>query len=350
MGEADQGEEEEELVEIDSAALELRCGFHARAWDDLVPAETLAALQAQVELGAGGGGLGGSSFWVGAEGAPRTPLEHFALDVWALHMRGRAPAECDPARSGVEYWVQRRGSQMPRGAQSINWHFDKDEELREAHGLFVHPFISTVTYLSDAGAPTVVMPVQIELDGSGARASEAGGSAAAATVSYPRRGRHLAFTGRALHGCPLELAFQKRRQRPYERLTVLVNLWINHRPAGVERAPPDAAPPTGKRTRLGAGASLARADAPPQLEVRSLGAGASASGPRGARSAAIAFEFPVGDAAVARVRLTEARALRRLVEAEASPPVLSVPVEIDIVEEEAADSEDDDSGVCGVGV
>ncbi|KAG8465809.1 hypothetical protein KFE25_005379 [Diacronema lutheri] len=308
-----------EEVQLDAAALEIECAFDVRAWDDLVPAETLASLEAAcAELGATD-----SSFWVGADGAARTPLERFALDVWAFHMHGRTPAECDLARSGVEFWAQRRSSRSARAAQSINWHFDKDEALREAHGVFVHPHISTVTYLSDAGAPTVVMPVRIDLDGTGARLDAPAASASCATVSYPRRGRHLAFNGRLLHGCPIELAFQ--RVQSYERRTVLVNIWLNHRPAGIETAAH-----VGKRARPPASSSLAPGQ-PPPLELRALPgvAGAEGLSAARARASAVRLDFPVGDMAHARVSV-EARALRRLFGegAAAAPPVVRVHAEV----------------------
>jgi hypothetical protein len=39
-------------------------------------------------------------------------------------------------RSGAEFWVQKRSLGQP-----INWHWDKDEQLRDATGLTVHPLV-----------------------------------------------------------------------------------------------------------------------------------------------------------------------------------------------------------------
>ena len=39
---------------------------------------------------------------------------------------------------------------------SIGMHWDKDEDLVDQQGINIHPHLSTVTYLSDAGAPTLV--------------------------------------------------------------------------------------------------------------------------------------------------------------------------------------------------
>ena len=67
--------------------------------------------------------------------------------------------------SGVEWWVQVREAYPDPGARSlrsraarlsIGMHWDKDEDLVDQQGINIHPHLSTVTYLSDAGAPTLV--------------------------------------------------------------------------------------------------------------------------------------------------------------------------------------------------
>lgn len=44
-------------------------------------------------------------------------------------------------------------------------------------------------------------------------------------VVFPALGRHVAFRGNLLHGCPTEL-----EQNQGERLSLLVNIWLHHRP------------------------------------------------------------------------------------------------------------------------
>ena len=92
----------------------------------------------------------GATFWLGADAvdAPRCALEELAGAIFHLHTR-----DCDdydPETSGAEWWVQSR--------PGLSCHWDKDEELRVAAGLFVHPQVSTVTYLTAgaAQAPTLV--------------------------------------------------------------------------------------------------------------------------------------------------------------------------------------------------
>jgi hypothetical protein len=51
------------------------------------------------------------------------------------------------------------------GKGSLGFHWDKDEELRIECGVFVFPHISTVTYLTGTGAPTVIMPTRADSEG-----------------------------------------------------------------------------------------------------------------------------------------------------------------------------------------
>eukprot|EP01047_Picozoa_sp_COSAG01_P075047 COSAG01_NODE_12734_length_1692_cov_29.150195_1_plen_526_part_01 len=270
-------------------------------------------------------------------------LQHFAAAVFRFHV-GQLPsaAVTDSARSGAEFWVQDRQPHAPNsvnaeaigegggseggseggegggGGESnrdggdgeglcegdgngggmpdvhpaavpredpatINWHFDKDEQLLDQCDIYVHPLIATVTYLSDVGAPTVVIDARIDHEGSlldpddngededdedgvtppppksDRRAAAAAAAAEIQTdgggwnafISYPRTGKHLAFNGRLLHGCPSSCAYGSpptthqeqdkpggprlgRQQRQQRRLSLLVNVWLNHRPCGVQ--------------------------------------------------------------------------------------------------------------------
>ena len=71
-------------------------------------------------------------------------------------------------------------------------HLDKDEDAYSRYNLLVHPALSTVTYLSDAGAPTLVLP-GARLDMYGAYPSD---ELRSAVLVPPAAGRHLCFDGR----------------------------------------------------------------------------------------------------------------------------------------------------------
>lgn len=223
---------------IDETALQAcdACGFVAKAWPDTLP--RVLCLRADVEaLHAAHPERNFFLTWRAAQrllaAAERPSLLGYIAEILEHYL----PPPADRERSGAEFWVQRRGA-----GEGIAFHWDKDEALRDAGDVLLHPAVSTVTYLTDGGAPTVVLDVRALAEGGsvadgaelavGARRSALvpGGAArrASALVSYPRAGKLLAFSGALLHGVPPALAEPSAVHG--ERLTLLVNVWANHRP------------------------------------------------------------------------------------------------------------------------
>lgn len=201
---------------------------------------------------------------------PSCALEQMALDVFHRHV----PRDCgyDPATSGAEWWVQIRPSPEGVGRYSvllgadddddmvktgISFHWDKDEDLRILAGgnLYVHPHISTVTYLTGIGAPTMTCNRRINaLTGEWVEPGETT-TAEEACISWPRQGKHLSFDGGYLHAAPSDLMKEgdfeaqiripeggddKTRKvltRRHRRVTFLVNVWLNYKPVNVNRFP-----------------------------------------------------------------------------------------------------------------
>lgn len=62
------------------------------------------------------------------------------------------------AEPGAEWWVQVR-EEGHHSHLGMPFHWDKDEKLMEEEGVVVCPAISTVTYLTEFGAPTTVLEV-----------------------------------------------------------------------------------------------------------------------------------------------------------------------------------------------
>eukprot|EP01036_Dinobryon_divergens_P033266 gene33266-43010_t len=83
---------------------------------------------------------------------------------------------------GAEWWVQRTNQDG-----KIGFHYDKDEGEASIHSRMRHPLISTVTYLSDEGAPTMVFNMTTN------------GNAdfpvipTKAFISFPKKNRHTVF-------------------------------------------------------------------------------------------------------------------------------------------------------------
>jgi hypothetical protein len=172
---------------------------------------------------------------------------------------------------GAEWWVQVKtvnssaqqdnlghGQGISSLTSSIDLHYDKDETLAEIFGLGSFPTISTVTYLTSSNStastantssppqnPTIILP-HCYHDAEDRYISQC-------ILSYPYPGKHIAFDGRLLHGAPGHSALlrpqSEQRQRSNimepqdklnyykpdeERITFLVNIWLQGPPIGVE--------------------------------------------------------------------------------------------------------------------
>jgi hypothetical protein len=255
------------------------------------------------------------TFWMPAPGSnddltPRCTLEQMARDIFEYHTTahgariGHENAEMvfDPSTSGAEWWVQLRPSPEKTGRYAlfghesaensdcdddkngIPFHWDKDEDLRLLCGgsIYVHPHLSTVTYLTGIGAPTLIVegcrinsltgewidpaaPLPItapEKEEAGnkteekvsASSEDATSPKVAAFISWPFKGKHLCFDGRYLHAAPSDLQTPgsfleqctfvptagldaKVQLRTFRRATFLVNIWLNHKPYNVHPFP-----------------------------------------------------------------------------------------------------------------
>jgi hypothetical protein len=224
-------------------------------------------------------GLMPRTFWIPSSGVkPRCSLEKMALDVFQHHVKD---TPYDASSSGAEWWVQLRPSPEKTGRYSlygtddsqdpdekdlsktgISFHWDKDEDLRILCGgtTYVHPHVSTVTYLTAIGAPTLAINFRVNnLTGEYMIPGQQEGDAATpdAFVSSPALGKHLSFDGRFLHAAPPDLlekgsfdkqchfeepspdqpSLRKLLVRRHRRVTFLVNIWLNYHPFDVKPFP-----------------------------------------------------------------------------------------------------------------
>mmetsp|Transcript_28112 Transcript_28112/g.47663 ORF Transcript_28112/g.47663 Transcript_28112/m.47663 type:complete len:443 (-) Transcript_28112:2123-3451(-) len=225
-------------------------------------------------------GLLPRTFWMSAntdtQQQPRCYLEKMALEVFHHHVP--SGFYYDPKTSGAEWWVQIRPS-PPAGRYSmhandddggeddmaksgISFHWDKDEDFRLLTGgsLYIHPHISTVTYLTDLGAPTMVLSKRVD-PMSGAYVTDADDDGSMSNVdglvSFPKQGKHLSFDGRYLHAAPsdllrdglfeeqckfdrpdgIDMKEMKVLERRHRRVSFLVNVWLNYHPYNVHPFP-----------------------------------------------------------------------------------------------------------------
>lgn len=172
------------------------------------------------------------SFWLGCEDEPSCALEWLALDVFNAHTRN---LHFNRQQSGVEWWVQRRGG-GPESKQHLDLHIDKCESLCSDQGIIITPRISTVTYLTSSGAPTLVLDVCAPNEWD--RLDIRYGNVNAACMSPTEAGSHFAFDGRFLHGVSDDI--ERMHSPEEERVTFLANIWLNYIPIDAERIPSEA--------------------------------------------------------------------------------------------------------------
>lgn len=227
----------------------------------------------------------GQTFFIPANMKPRCALEALAMKIFQEHTKDLKPGSFNPAQSGANWWTLVLDNDIEdgndtvtsptaatfsvtpgsagtkttgldtgdndeqdeeEGDDEVGLHFDADYELEEQTGnIMLHPRIATVTYLSDHGAPTLVLEQKSPpMDDLKKKTLENG--IEKAWLSHPKLGKHTAFDGRFLHGAPA-LYFPpikkktirydetkgpalKRRKIIHDtkRYTLLVNVWLNH--------------------------------------------------------------------------------------------------------------------------
>lgn len=145
-------------------------------------------------------------------------------ELFAFHTKN---AVFDVNESGGEWWTQ-----VIEEQDDIGFHWDKDYAL-EHSGINLCPHLASVTYLNNIGGPTCILdhvtPLTVE--------DSLEGRIESAHVSVPVIGKHITFDGRLLHGSMGNLARHVNPEAGSKRVTLLVNIWLNHRPLTAVAAP-----------------------------------------------------------------------------------------------------------------
>mmetsp|Transcript_16128 Transcript_16128/g.44665 ORF Transcript_16128/g.44665 Transcript_16128/m.44665 type:complete len:482 (-) Transcript_16128:854-2299(-) len=225
----------------------------------------------------------GQTFFIPSNMKPRCALEALALKIFHEHTKDLAPGTFNPTQSGANWWTLvmdddaessndvsapasaaassasansvgagpkttglEDSQDDEEGDDEVGLHFDADYELEEQTGnILLHPRVATVTYLSDHGAPTLILEQKSPpMDDLKKKTLEKG--IKKAWLSHPKVGKHTAFDGRFLHGAPAlyfppnrnntdvadeskEPAAKRRKVvQDTKRYTLLVNVWLNH--------------------------------------------------------------------------------------------------------------------------
>eukprot|EP00051_Salpingoeca_urceolata_P022936 m.381644 g.381644 ORF g.381644 m.381644 type:complete len:464 (+) comp20044_c1_seq1:42-1433(+) len=198
-----------------------------RAFDDALPLEVLRVLTRYGKETVKQTKLSTGWFETDSPGGnfppPQTPIEQAIHLLRDIDFPGDSFARDNIV--GAEWWFQFRDP-----GQSMHFHVDRDEGLHDAKRVLRHPVLSTVTYLGDFGAPTMVLNQTMTLSRS------AGGELhpnlpSTAAMFFPKLGKHICFRGSLIHGVLGELASAHPLSTlEAERRTFLINWWTK-RPA-----------------------------------------------------------------------------------------------------------------------
>lgn len=160
------------------------------------------------------------------------------------------------SKSGAEWWTL-----VLHAGDDVGLHWDRDYQMESSAEILVHPHLSTVTYLTDVGGPTVVLGRISPMESHALRGVV--GPVDEAVLSRPAQGKHISFDGRMLHGAPADADLwtgQAPADSASTRVTFLVNVWLNHVPSSAE--PFDA----GKAQELSAADMVLRASGSEPVE------------------------------------------------------------------------------------
>lgn len=156
------------------------------------------------------------TFWLDLTGGPE-PRNYIEKAVLALRkevMPRIYSHRKEQTIVGGEWWVQVRD-----GKEAIGFHYDKDEAMASIQGKMKMPLVSTVTYLTSIGAPTLILN-QTTIDGN----MEVPEVPEEGYLSYPKPNRHIMFSGDLQHGV-LGTAAPAMSEGHGGRVTLLINWW-----------------------------------------------------------------------------------------------------------------------------
>lgn len=148
-------------------------------------------------------------------------IENFILQMSNYHLsKIKIPDKCE---TYIEFWY--KDNVTSNGNFIHAFHFDKDEKIFQKHKKIICPNLSTITYLNDSIYPTLITNITHNVDNNDSM-----------LLSFPKKLKHISFCGDRLHCAinALDKNVQEHKMNKIEsRKTLMFNIWINHKPEGV---------------------------------------------------------------------------------------------------------------------
>ena len=148
--------------------------------------------------------------WMAADDEPKLFIEEAVRELASLVREQHPWANI----TGYEWWVQR-----VEDHETPSFHYDKDESRSSIKREFVFPSVSTIFYVNEVGAPTLIFNRTVS-DGHTRWPSVLGDG----YLSYPQTNKYVMFNGTWAHGV-LPGSFLPAGGYDGHRITLLVNFW-----------------------------------------------------------------------------------------------------------------------------
>eukprot|EP00928_Gymnodinium_smaydae_P033416 TRINITY_DN23946_c0_g1_i1.p1 TRINITY_DN23946_c0_g1~~TRINITY_DN23946_c0_g1_i1.p1 ORF type:complete len:447 (+),score=42.35 TRINITY_DN23946_c0_g1_i1:91-1431(+) len=156
---------------------------------------------------------GASERWTPIGTQPVDLLEQAVLEIAAVDLEHILSPNLAKKVGGIAWRLNAALSDTPYA-----WHFDCDEgtSYAEPGVRLIHPLLSTVTYLSNSGGPTVLLNFTVpDFQHVSTHPPRSG------FVSMPQVNKHVAFDPRLLHGVVPQMAFEQNGAR----IVLGMNFW-----------------------------------------------------------------------------------------------------------------------------
>ena len=191
-------------------------------YDDVLPKDLVEKVAEECKLAGSWTASSGDNFQYGKRATfwlqtdpvpkPRNYIEEAVLHLSKYALQDMYSHRDHEMILGAEWWVQIRS-----GTETIGFHYDKDEAMASIKSKMKHPLISTVTYLTDVGGPTLIFNQTTNGNDESPEIPDLG------WISYPTKNRHITFSGDLQHGV---LGSASKSGRVSQgRVTLLINWW-----------------------------------------------------------------------------------------------------------------------------
>lgn len=124
----------------------------------------------------------------------------------------------------IEFWI--KNEKIIQKQLLHNPHSDKDEKYRKLKNEFIHPYLSSVTYLHTTNSITLISNMEEEDSSKGNLVLNNG-----LNVSYCNENKHIIFYGGCIHNV-LNMDIQDNDNK--NRYAIMFNLWYKHKPLQID--------------------------------------------------------------------------------------------------------------------